>query len=99
MIEPIEQSDWPAYHTGPRESIFALGVVSTKFAELESILIFMFATVVGIGMEAATKIASKSGTGNCLHLTRELLSQNGWPDTTNTLVNHFLKGLQILAEN
>ena len=95
----MEQSDWPAYQTGPRESIFAMGVVSTKFAELESVLIFMFATVVGIGIEVATKIASKSGTGNCLHLARELLSQNEWPDRTNTLVEHFLKGVSILAEN
>jgi hypothetical protein len=76
-----------------------MGVVSIKFAELESVLIFMFATVVGIGIEAATKIATKSGTGDCLHLTKELLSQNGWSDKTTALVEGFIKGASILMQN
>jgi hypothetical protein len=90
---------WPTYPTGPRESIFAMGVVSIKFAEIESVIVFMFATVLGIGFEAATKIASKIGTGNCQHLIGQLLSGNQWDERTNELVAHFIKGAAILTES
>ena len=90
---------WPTYATGPRDSIFAMGVVSVKFAELESILAFMFATVLGISSDAATKIASKVGTGPCLQLTRQMLANNEWSQSRKDLVEYFIDGMSICTEN
>jgi hypothetical protein len=92
-------NEWPTYPIGPRESILAMGVVSIKFAELESVLVFMFATVLGIGSDAATKVASKIGTGNCQHLTGQILAITQWPDRTKKLVEHFIKGVSVCMEN
>jgi hypothetical protein len=91
--------DWPAYATGPRDSIFAMGVVSIKFAELESVLIFIFATVKGISLDEATKTASKVGTRNCQRLTAQGLAANQWPARTNELVDHFVEGVSVCIEN
>lgn len=92
-------NDWPPYQIGPRESIFAMGVVSVKFAELESILIFMFATVLGVGSDTATKIVSKVGTGPCLQLIAQILATNDWPPETTDLVECFIKGMTTCTEN
>ena len=35
-------TDWPLFATGPRDSIFALGVICMKFVELELIFQFVF---------------------------------------------------------
>ncbi|MGO8908232.1 MAG: hypothetical protein ACLQDM_02725 [Bradyrhizobium sp.] len=93
------RDEWPAYQTGPRESIFAMGVVSVKFAELESILTFMFATVLGIGIDTATKIISKIGIGPCLQLTSQMLATKKWSRATVELVEYFLEGAAICTEN
>jgi hypothetical protein len=31
----ISDDGWPAYQVGPRDSIFAIGVVSIKYSQLE----------------------------------------------------------------
>jgi hypothetical protein len=92
-------NEWPSYPTGPRDSIFAMGVVSIKFAELESVLIFMFATVKGISIDEATKEASKIGARNCQRLTGQMLAENEWPDRTSKLVEHFVEGVSVCIEN
>jgi hypothetical protein len=45
---PMAKSQWPPYPIGPRDSIFAMGVASIKFNELESVLRFIFGTVFGL---------------------------------------------------
>ena len=42
-----------AYPTGPKDSIFAMGVASIKWAELESVLHFMFGTIFDLDLARA----------------------------------------------
>jgi hypothetical protein len=90
---------WPSYPIGPRKSIFAMGVVSIKFAELESVIIFMLATVTGSSVDAATKIASKIGTASCQYFARQMLPRHEWSEQANELVEHFFKGVAVLTDN
>ena len=64
-----EIADWPAYPIGPRDRIFAIGVVSTKFAELESAMRFLFSTVFGLDQEDGILIFAKIGNETAIDLT------------------------------
>jgi hypothetical protein len=63
--------EWPQYATGPRDSLFAIGVASSNFAALEAVLHFIFGTVFDLGQDDYAMIASKIGTEATLILTRQ----------------------------
>jgi hypothetical protein len=92
-------TDWPPYSIGPRESIFALGVVSAKFVELESILEFIFETILRLDREQTTVIFARLGCDPCLKMSNDCLADNGWTDDAKDLVAHFLKAMGVCAEN
>jgi hypothetical protein len=98
-MNSAKPSDWPAYQIGPRESIFAVGVVSVKFAELESVMIFMFATMLGLDLDHATKTASKIGTRTCLNRMSAELGMTDWPNSTRELVGCFVDGASACTDN
>jgi hypothetical protein len=91
--------DWPPYSIGPRESIFALGVISGKFVELESILEFIFGTILRLDPEQTRVIFAKLGCGSCLQMSSDCLAETGWTDDTKDYVTHFLKAVNICADN
>jgi hypothetical protein len=91
--------NWPAYPTGPKDSIFAMGVISIKFAELESIITFLFATTLGLDLDEATKVVSQIGTRTCLRLMSAKLCASEWPQSTTDLVEWFVKGASICTNN
>lgn len=91
--------DWPAYPTGPRDSIFAMGVASIKFAELEGVLHFIFGTVFGLDMDATTMIPAKIGNEAAVDLARRRLPAAGWTNPANDHIQHFLEGFGICLNN
>ena len=94
-----DSPEWPSYTIGPKESLFAIGVASAKFAELESVIEFIFGTVFGIGMNAATLIVAKIGSGTALGLMEKQLPQLEWSDDIKDRVEHFFKGIKICTDN
>jgi hypothetical protein len=42
------EKHWPPYPAGPKEVIFALGVISVNFTELEYVFSHVFSLVVGL---------------------------------------------------
>lgn len=93
---------WPAYPIGDHQSIFALGVISTNYASLESILDFIFATAAGIGTDFAQMIRGKVGAGACVQLTDQCLppiDMVGPPTRAVAEIRHFLSAFQISTEN
>jgi hypothetical protein len=90
---------WPAYRTGPRDSIFAIGMVSIKFAELESTLKFIFGTAFGLDLNATTIVASKIGNEACVDLIERRLSANEWGNDINEHVLYFLEAFGKCLEN
>jgi hypothetical protein len=92
-------SGWPAYQIGPRDSVFAIGVASTKFAELESVLWFIFGPVFELDMEASTMIPAKIGNEAAVDLIRRRLPEGGWQDAAKGDIEHFLAAFMICLEN
>jgi hypothetical protein len=91
--------DWPAYPIGPKDSIFAMGLAGIKFAELESVLRFIFGTVYALDADASTMMGAKIGNDAMIDLTRRRLSEGGWADPAKGDVAHFIKAFDICLEN
>ena len=94
-----EIADWPAYPIGPRDSIFAIGVVSTKFAELESAMQFLFSTVFGLNREDGILIFAKIGNETAIDLTKRRLAKTEWPQKILDDVLYFVKAFEICKDN
>jgi hypothetical protein len=99
-IPPVS-TDWPLFATGPRDSIFALGVICVKFVELESIFQFLFETILGFDpdRDVGKTIFAKLGTRPALQLSQDYLPKMERSDEVKALVSHFLKAMEICAEN
>ena len=93
-------TDWPSFATGPRESVFALGVICVKFVELESIFQFVFETILGLDPDRdGGKIFAKLGARAALELSQDCLPQMGRSDEVKDQISHFLSAMKICAEN
>ena len=66
---------WPSYTMGPRDSLFAIGVASAKYVELETVIEFLFGTVFELDMEATRIIMAKIGFEVASKLMSQRLNQ------------------------
>ena len=97
-----EKPEWPPYPAGNRSSIFALGVASIKYAELENIFTLVFAVTTGIPGWLATNIHAKCGSLACVQLAyQELLPPDmiGPPSRAESEIRYFLKAFEQCMEN
>jgi hypothetical protein len=95
-----ENSNWPIYPIGPRDSIFALGVVSVVFADLEAALGYIFATVLSLDLDTNDLIVAKIGSLACLQLIRQKLDKNtAWPSQAKDHITHFVEAFDICMNN
>jgi hypothetical protein len=90
---------WPAYQTGPHDSIFAIGVISTNYAQLEFAVYGMFTTILGLESEVSSRIMYKTSAEMRDKLMREMLPTRDWPDNVKGLVQHFIEAYKICHEN
>jgi hypothetical protein len=93
-----ETPKWPSYPVGNREGIFALGVASIKYAELESIFTLLFALAADVPSWSATMIHAKCGTPACVQIAYQALSSLENPRGEDEL-RYFLKAFETCAEN
>lgn len=89
-------AEWPPYPIGPRDSIFAVGVTATRFAELESVLRFIFGTVFQLGFDDSTMLASKMGNEATMFLVRQ--KSASLDSIAKDHILHFLKGFDACKE-
>jgi hypothetical protein len=94
-----EAPDWPAYQVGPKNSVFALGVVSVNFARLEFAVHAMFAVILGITGALSYRLMFKIGPEMRDKLMREMLPTRDWPKEVVELVTHFIEAHRICYEN
>lgn len=85
-------AEWPAYPIGPRDSIFAVGVTATRFAELESVLRFIFGTVFQLSLDDSTILVSKMGNEAAVTLIRQKMESAPIQSFVKDHVLHFLTG-------
>jgi hypothetical protein len=98
-MEKSQHDNWPQYQIGPRESIFALGVVGVKYAQLEFALSGIFATTLGISMSLGSIMMPKMTNNIRLRLLRERLPNCLWSHEVQDMVSHFIQAFEICAEN
>ena len=91
--------NWPAYQIGPRDSVFAIGVASSKFAELEQVLGFIFGIVFGVHDFDDELIVASVGSEAAAALITTKLNKLTWPEEIKTEVQHFIAGFHVCAEN
>ena len=91
--------EWPAYRIGPRDAVFAIGVASTNFTQLESVLSFIFGTVFDLDMDASTMMPAKIGNEAAVDLIRRRLPQGAWGEPAKGHILHFLDAFNICLEN
>jgi hypothetical protein len=91
--------DWPIYKIGHRDSIFALGVASINYTELESVIEFLFATVFEIGIDAARMILARIGNEASLALMEQQLEHAEWAPMVKDKFSHFVKAANICGTN
>ena len=91
-------TDWPPFSTGPRDSIFALGVICVKFVELESVFQFVFETVLGLDpdQDMGKTVFAKLGTRLAREVCEDCLPRMGRSDEVKGLVSYFLFGHEDL---
>src|ERR1700735_1391271 len=97
-----ETPEWPSYPVGNRESIFALGVASIKYAELESVFTAIFALATEVPHSSATMIVAKCGAGSCIQLTYQALPPTemiGPPTRALSDIRYFLEAFEQCTEN
>jgi len=91
--------EWPAYQTGPKDSIFALGVISTNYARLEFATQGMFTSILGMNMTVGHLIFSRLGPEMRDVMMRQALQVRGWPENVGDLGYHFILAHKICYEN
>ena len=94
-----ETPDWPAYQIGPKDSIFALGVVSVNYARLEFAVHAMFATILGIGGALSYRLMYKISPEMRDKLMREMLPTRHWPKPVHDRASYFIEAHKICYEN
>jgi hypothetical protein len=98
----VETPEWPSYRVGNHKGIFALGVASIKYAELESIFTLVFAIATEVPSWTATMIHAKCGTPACVQITYQALpplEMIGPPTRVEAELRYFLKAFEICTEN
>lgn len=96
MTEPTK---WPPYPIGPNDSIFAMGVASVKFTELESVLRFIFGTVFELDSSATDMLPAKIGNEAAAILIEQRLERVPWKEPAKGYIEHFLNGFAVCLEN
>lgn len=91
--------NWPRYLTGSKDSIFALGVVSTNYARFEFAVYGMFSTLLGISADLGARLINKVTPEMRDKLMREALPTNNWSEQVTELAQHFIIAHKTIYEN
>jgi hypothetical protein len=95
----VDDPEWPAYPVGPKDSIFALGVVSVNYARLEFAVYGMFTSILGLEPEVGRKLMYKTTPEMRDRLMRETLPTRQWASNVVELAQHFICAHKICYEN
>lgn len=94
-----ETPEWPAYQVGPKDSVFALGVISVSYARLEYAVHAMFAILLHLNSIVSGHLMYKLTPEMRDKLMREMLTTWPWPENIHELCWHFITAHKICYEN
>jgi hypothetical protein len=90
---------WPRYEIGHKDYIFALGVISANFNELEGSLRLLFAINVRLSTDAMSFLFARLDNSQRMMLIRHCLTELPYNEREKHAIEHFIKGYAICAEN
>jgi hypothetical protein len=95
----IPERVWPSYQVGPKDTVFALGVVSVNYARLEYAVLGMFQVILGLDNIVGPRLMFKQTNESRDKLMREMLPTWPWPENVHDLCWHFINANKICYEN
>ena len=90
--------EWPPYLPGPREDIFALGVISLNYGQLENMFRALVSGVARWNEFQTAAVFHRLPNNHRVEVVSELMSKTTMPDEIKGLIDHFLKGFAKCAE-
>ncbi len=91
--------DWPHYQLGPKDSIFAVGVISIQYARLEFAMGQLFSIVIGISPAMTAALLQRLNNKSRIATVHLALPGCGLAPNAIELVSYFFDGFKVLAEN
>jgi hypothetical protein len=98
-MESDPSKEWPTYLPGPRENIFALGVISLAYSNFEWLFAGVFREVTQTPDTVLRILFSKLPNNIRMETLSNFLEKMDWPEGLKDDIKHFMKGFQICAEN
>lgn len=93
------RQEWPLYPIGPKETIYAIGVVSLIYTRLESAFRLVFAAVSEIALPHTEVIFARTQNDARMKMMEEMLGRRNLPDELTERVGWFSDGYMICADN
>jgi hypothetical protein len=91
---------WPEYHVGSHDTIFAIGVASIKFAQLEYAMGAIFRTVLDINHDdVLVFIAQTRNYETIRRLLTAKINSTFYPEEVRAKLDTFVTGFKICADN
>jgi len=98
MKDPISP-DWPNYLPGPKDDIYALGVISLLYGQLESMFQLVFSAATRMDIDHTFAIFHRIPNNVRQDVLSNLMASGPLPDVLKDLVRHFASAFKICAEN
>lgn len=90
---------WPDYLPLPREDMLALGVIALNFCQLENIFRALMASVARWNVHQTAALFNRLNNRERQDVIAELLPKTTIPTETKALVEHFVDGFMVCADN
>ncbi|HZK90468.1 MAG TPA: hypothetical protein VFC56_10010 [Stellaceae bacterium] len=99
MVGSSTADGWPIYLPGPRDDIFAIGVVALTYGLLENILRVLFSCVADLNDFQALAIFERMSNAGRLDSLKDILKKTTISKPLKERVLHFCSAFDICAEN
>jgi hypothetical protein len=95
----LTSDPWPKDLPLPRDHVFALGVISLNYGQLEGIFQYLFAEATGIGQAQAAALFQRLPNDQRRDILGQLLPLADFPSEIKDSVAHFAAAFKICADN
>lgn len=90
---------WPEYPPGPHAHVYAIGVLSLNYNELEETLLYLLRHLSSSPDELIALIFEKTPTNVRIQLLQKVIDLSGVDQDTKDVLDHFIKAYGICTNN
>src|SRR3954468_13469385 len=96
---PEASGNWPSYLSGPRDDIFAIGVISLNYGKLENSFRILFSNVAHLNDFQAAAIFNRLPNNHRKDVLLELMAKSILPQKLRDRIRYFAKGFTTCSGN